>query len=141
MSWEQQSIVLPQHSRGCHLITSTIESQLPIQNYSVGILHLFIQHTSCGLTLNENCDRDVRTDMATALDFIVPDDHPDFLHRDEGPDDMSGHVKSTLVGASVSVPIKNGRLLLGTWQGIYLCEFRERGGRRKIVGTIQGLKK
>ncbi|MCJ1310725.1 hypothetical protein MMC25_004391 [Agyrium rufum] len=112
-------------------------------SYKVGLLHLFVQHTSCGLTLNENCDDDVQADMATALDRVVPEDRKGeglYLHDAEGEDDMPAHVKSSLVGSSVSIPITDGRLNLGTWQGIWLCEFRRAKHTRRLVATIQGEK-
>ncbi len=101
-----------------------------------GILTIFIQHTSAGLTINENADPDVRTDFATYFDRIVPEDEPGLVHTIEGPDDMPAHVKSSFVGHSVTIPFAAGRLLLGTWQGIYLCEFRNRGGARALVASL-----
>ena len=103
----------------------------------VGLLHLFIQHTSAGLALNENADPDVRRDFALAFDRLVPEDWP-YRHTVEGPDDMPAHVKAALVGSSLSLPVKDGKLQLGTWQGIYLCEFRNDGGARRLVATIMG---
>ncbi len=103
----------------------------------VGVLHVFIQHTSAGISINENADPDVPRDLAAALDRVAPEDTP-YEHICEGPDDMPAHVKSSLMGSAVSVPVGEGRLLLGTWQGIYLCEFRNRGGRRKLVLTLWG---
>lgn len=140
-SWEQTKFALRPRKKGSYLITDEVVQALPqIKQYEVGILHLFLQHTSAGLTLNENCDPDVRADLTTSLDRIAPEG--DFyIHADEGPDDMPGHVKSTTVGVSLSIPISNGRLAVGTWQGIYLCEFRTYQHTRKIVATINGLKK
>lgn len=141
MSWDQVKFTLPARSKGSYLITDEVLRNVPqIKDYKVGLLHLFLQHTSAGLTLNENCDPDVREDMTTSLDRVAPEG--DFyIHADEGPDDMPGHVKSSVVGVSLSIPILNGRLAVGTWQGVYLCEFRKYMHRRSIVATIQGTKK
>jgi len=111
-----------------------------IKNYKVGILHLFIQHTSCALSLNENCDPDVRTDMSNALDRLAPEDPQGklYIHADEGLDDMPAHIKSSLMGASVSVPISEGKLATGTWQGVWYLEFRASKMARKVVATVQG---
>lgn len=141
MSWDQVTFTLPAKSKGCYLITDEVLRNVPqIKEYKVGLLHLFLQHTSAGLTLNENCDPDVREDMTSSLDRMVPEGNF-YIHADEGPDDMPGHVKSSTVGVSLSIPILNGRLAVGTWQGVYLCEFRKYMHRRKIVATIQGQKK
>ncbi len=138
MPWNQQIIQLSEQSRGFHLITSEILQSLPeLAEFDVGILHLFIQHTSASLSINENADPDVPLDLESSLSAIAPEDFP-HRHTCEGPDDMPAHVKSSLLGSSVSVPIREGRLCLGTWQGIYLCEHRNRGGRRKLVATIWG---
>ncbi len=126
---------LPPYPRGFHLITHHVEAALP-ELPAVGLLHLFIQHTSAGLTLNENADPTVRSDFATSFDELVPEGAPYYEHTLEGPDDMPAHIKAALVGSSVSVPVTQGRLGLGTWQGIYLCEFRNRGGARRLVATI-----
>lgn len=134
MIW-QTEITLRNYPRGYHLITHEIEdalSDLP----DTGILHVFIKHTSAGLTLNENADASVRTDFETSFNKLVPENAPYYTHTMEGSDDMPAHIKSSLIGTSVSIPIKNGRLNMGTWQGIYLCEFRNRAGRRKIVLTV-----
>ena len=137
-NWIQKEIVLPQFSRGCHLVTSQILQEVPeIRDFQVGLLHLFIQHTSASLTLNENADPDVPVDMNMALNRIAPESWP-YVHTCEGPDDMPAHIKSSLTDSSVSIPIGSGRLLTGTWQGIYLCEHRNHGGRRHLVVTIQG---
>lgn len=140
----QKTLTLPPQSRGSYLITDTIVSSLPeIKSYKTGILHLFIQHTSCALSLNENWDADVRADMSDALDRLVPEDKKGaglYRHDAEGSDDMPAHVKSALVGASVSVPITNGRLATGTWQGIWYLEFRAARHTRRVVATIQGEK-
>ncbi|KAK0127481.1 hypothetical protein ONS96_007018 [Cadophora gregata f. sp. sojae] len=143
MSWFQKSLTLPSKSRGSYLVTDTIVKDLPeIKNYKVGLLNLFIQHTSCALSLNENWDEDVREDMSNALDRIAPEDRKGSLYRHsaEGPDDMPAHIKSALIGASVTIPIKDGKLATGTWQGIWYLEFRASKHQRKVVATIQGEK-
>ncbi|EMF12309.1 UPF0047 domain protein [Sphaerulina musiva SO2202] len=143
MSWTQKTFTLPSQSRGSYLITDTILQELPeMKTYKVGLLHLFIQHTSCALSLNENWDEDVRADMSDALDRLAPQDQKGKLYRHscEGPDDMPAHIKSALVGASVSVPISEGKLATGTWQGIWYLEFRESRMKRKVVATLQGEK-
>ena len=142
-SWFQKTLTLPARSRGSYLITDSIVSQLPeIKQYRVGIVHLFMQHTSAALSLNENWDEDVRADMSDALDRIVPEDKKGNLYRHsaEGSDDMPAHVKSALIGASITIPITNGRLATGTWQGIWYLEFRTSKHTRKVVATIQGEK-
>lgn len=140
MSFDQTQFTLSPRTKGCYLITDEVLKNVPeIKQYKVGLLNLFIQHTSAGLTLNENFDSDVRADMDQALDKIAPEGSH-YLHADEGPDDMPSHVKSSTVGVSVTIPISNGRLATGTWQGIWLCEFRRYQHRRKIVATIQGQK-
>ncbi|UTW61467.1 secondary thiamine-phosphate synthase enzyme YjbQ [bacterium SCSIO 12741] len=123
--------------RGIHLVTGFITEQLPPLP-ETGLLHLFVKHTSCGITINENADPTVRTDMETSLDQLIREDEPFYRHVYEGPDDMPAHIKSSLVGVSVSLPIAKKQLNLGTWQGIYLCEFRNQGGARKLVATIIG---
>ena len=115
-----------------------MESFFEIKNIKTGILHVFIQHTSASLTINENADPAVRTDMESHFNVLVPEDAPYYEHTLEGPDDMTSHIKAAILGSSVSVPITNGRLNLGTWQGIYLCEHRNHGGRRKLVVTASG---
>ena len=143
MSWFQKQFTLPSKSRGSYLITDTVMKEVPeIKDYKVGLLHLFVQHTSCGLALNENWDSEVREDMSDALDRLAPQDRKGELYRHnaEGPDDMPAHIKSLLSGASVSVPISNGRLATGTWQGIWYLEFRTSKHSRKVVATIQGEK-
>ncbi|OCK75897.1 UPF0047-domain-containing protein [Lepidopterella palustris CBS 459.81] len=144
MSWTQKTLTLPSKSRGSYLITDTIVSQLPeLKNYKVGLLNLFVQHTSCALSLNENWDEDVRMDMSDSLDRIVPEDKGGkglYRHDAEGSDDMPAHVKSALIGASVTIPISNGKLATGTWQGIWYLEFRAARHSRKVVATIQGEK-
>ncbi|CAH2353809.1 hypothetical protein CLIB1423_12S03400 [[Candida] railenensis] len=140
-SWDQTKFSLTPRSRGSYLITNEILRKVPqIHEYEIGQLHLFLQHSSAGLTLNENCDPDVREDMTNSLNRIVPEG--DFyIHADEGPDDMPGHIKSTLVGTSLTIPISKGQLALGTWQGVWFCEFRDYEHTRKIVATINGMKK
>src|SRR5262245_27585443 len=138
MKWIQRQIALTAKLRGFHLVTREVCDQFPeLAQIRVGILHVFIQHTSASLTINENADRDVRTDMESSLNAIAPEDFP-YVHTMEGSDDMPAHVKASLMGSSVSIPIGNGRLLLGTWQGIYLCEHRNRGGSRSLVLTLWG---
>lgn len=136
--WIQKEIVLPRFQRGCHLITSTVLQQVPeIQQVRTGLMHVFIRHTSASLMLNENADPDVLTDMNMALNKLAPESWP-YVHTCEGSDDMPAHVKSALTDCSLSIPISNGRLLTGTWQGIYLCEHRNSGGQRHLIVTIQG---
>lgn len=131
-------VELPAMQRGFHLITDRLVDALPqLKAVRVGLLHVFVQHTSASLTINENADPDVRTDFETAMNHVVPDDLQ-YVHTLEGPDDMPAHVKASLLGSSVSVPVREGRLLLGTWQGIYLCEHRDQGGRRRLVLTLWG---
>lgn len=138
MAWFQQQLTLPAVRRGCHLITSHVLAGLPeLSRIEVGLLHVFILHTSASLTINENADPDVRTDFETALNHLAPEALP-YVHTLEGPDDMPAHVKSSLMGASVTIPVKSGGLVLGTWQGIYLCEHRDRGGPRRLVLTLHG---
>lgn len=132
---KQIEFALPAYPRGYHIITSNVLNQigeLPNQ----GIFTLFIKHTSAGLTINENADPSVRVDYESIFNKIVPENLPFLTHTLEGPDDMPAHIKASLVGSSVLIPITNGRLNLGTWQGIYLCEFRNHGGSRKLVATI-----
>ncbi|MFG0287634.1 MAG: secondary thiamine-phosphate synthase enzyme YjbQ [Rhodopirellula sp. JB044] len=136
--WFQYEMQLPAKSRGFHLITSAIERELvDLNRVRVGLLHCFILHTSASLTINENADPDVRVDFETAMNHAVPENLA-YVHTLEGPDDMPAHVKASMMGASVSVPVRDGRLRLGTWQGIYLCEHRDRASSRRIVMTLQG---
>ena len=136
--WFQDSIRLQKRPRGFHLVTAEVVDQLQdLPTIEVGLLHLFIQHTSASLTINENADPDVRVDMETAANIICPETMP-FIHTCEGPDDMPAHVKASFFGSSVTIPITAGRLALGTWQGIYLCEHRDHGGPRGLVATYQG---
>ena len=138
MAWFQEQIRLPEYRRGFHQITHHVENALPdLPRVSKGLLHVFILHTSASLTLNENADPDVPLDMESSLNAIAPENFP-YRHTCEGPDDMPAHVKASLMGASVTIPISNGSLCLGTWQGLYLCEHRNYGGNRKLVLTIQG---
>ncbi len=132
---KQKDIFLRSRKRGFHLITHEILDKLD-QLPQTGILHLFIKHTSAGLTINENADPDVQVDFEAIMNRIVPENLPFLRHTMEGPDDMPAHVKASFVGFDISIPISNGSLNLGTWQGIYLCEFRNRGGSRKLVATI-----
>ena len=133
----QKEISLPPFSRGFHLITKHISRELPKMS---GILNIFIKHTSASLTLNENADPTVRMDFETHFNEMVPESATYFLHTLEGPDDMTSHIKSSLLGSSVDIPMSQGKLLLGTWQGIYLCEHRNKGGKRQLVITVIGEK-
>ena len=132
---DQKEILLPSYERGFHIISNIIFDQLP---KITGVVHIFIKHTSASLTINENADPSVRDDFETHFNMLVSENDTHYKHTFEGPDDMTSHIKSSLLGNSVSFPIKNGVPLLGTWQGIYLCEHRNRGGRRKIVITSYG---
>ena len=129
---QQIEIILNPKRRGFHLVTSEIVSKLP------NIVNIFTKHTSCGLSINENCDPDVRADMETIFNRLVPENRPEYEHTLEGADDMPAHAKSTLSGVSITIPITEGRLNLGTWQGIYFCEYRNYGGSRELVVTIIG---
>ncbi len=131
----QKEIILPPFPRGFHLITNYIKKELP---QMTGVVNVFIKHTSASLTINENADSTVRVDFETHFNIMVPETANHFLHTLEGSDDMTSHIKSSLLGSSVDIPIKNGSLLLGTWQGIYLCEHRNLGGARQIVITVNG---
>ncbi len=138
MAWFQSQIQLPAYSRGFHLITHLVDEAMPdIARMQIGLLQVFIMHTSASLTINENADLDVPADMESALNTIAPEDFP-YRHTVEGPDDMPAHVKASLIGSSVTIPVRDGRLCLGTWQGIYLCEHRNQGSRRKLMLTLQG---
>ena len=138
--WEQKRVKLSRKPRGCHLVTKEILSSLnPILHpVKVGIAHFFLQHTSASLTLNENWDTNVRLDMESTLNRIVPEGEGQYLHSEEGDDDMPAHVKSSLFGVSLTIPISEGKLCLGTWQGIWLCEHRNEASGRSIVVTVQG---
>ena len=135
----QKEISVPGHSRGFHLITSVVEEAMPeLHQIEAGILQVFIKHTSAGLTINENADPTVRHDFESHFNKMVPENAPYYKHTLEGSDDMPAHIKSSLLGSTVSIPITKGRLNLGTWQGIYLCEHRNYGGPRKLVITAFG---
>lgn len=134
---QQVEITLKPVPRGFHLVTGEILRQLP-NLPKTGLMNIFVKHTSCGLSINENCDPDVRDDMETIFNRLVPENRPDYLHTLEGADDMPAHAKSVLSGVSITIPITNGRLNMGTWQGIYLNEYRSYGGARKLVVTILG---
>lgn len=135
----QKEITLKQKSRGFHIITYDIEKAVPeIGGVNVGLVNLFIKHTSASLTINENVSSDVLSDMEAHFNKMVPENAPYYQHIFEGADDMPAHIKSSLLGPSLTIPIKDGRLNLGTWQGIYLCEHRDYGGSRKIVVTVLG---
>ena len=139
MKWFQKQVELKARTRGFHLITQEVLKALPeIQNIKVGLAHLLLKHTSASLTLNENFDPDVRSDMESYFNNSVKENEPYFLHTSEGADDMPAHIKSSLLGNSLTIPITEGHFNLGTWQGIYLCEHRNHGGRRKLLITVQG---
>ncbi|WP_028353666.1 secondary thiamine-phosphate synthase enzyme YjbQ [Bordetella petrii] len=137
--WIQKSLTLAARRRGFHLVTDEILGQLPeLGRVKVGLMHLFIQHTSASLTLNENADPTVRADFERYFNHAVPEDEPYYQHTYEGSDDLPAHLKSSILGASLSIPVSDGRPCLGTWQGIYLCEHRNHGGARTVVVTVQG---
>ncbi len=137
--WSQQEIILTAKTRGFHLITHEILDALPIiRELECGLLHLFIKHTSASLTINENADPTVRQDLESHFNRFVPERTPYYKHDYEGDDDMPAHIKNCILGSSVSIPITRGALNLGTWQGIYLCEHRNHGGKRHILATIHG---
>lgn len=139
MKMLQKEITLSPYQRGFHLITHEIENKFhELNEIKVGLLHVFIKHTSASLTLNENADPTVRTDFESHFNKMVPENMPYYKHDYEGDDDMPAHIKSSLLGNSVSIPISNGAINAGTWQGIYLCEHRNNGGRRKLVLTLYG---
>lgn len=136
--WIQQEIQLAARPRGFHLITRDVVEAIPeVRELRVGLLHLFLCHTSASLSINENADPDVPLDLEMALNRVVPETFP-YVHTLEGPDDSPAHMKASLLGASLTVPIRDGRLVLGTWQGLYLCEHRNHGGRRRLVATLHG---
>ena len=138
----QKEIRLPSYPRGFHIITRHIEQEFEeLKNMQQGLLHIFIQHTSASLTINENADPTVREDFESHMNKMVPENAPYYEHTLEGPDDMPAHIKGSLMGSSVSIPVTDGRLNLGTWQGIYLCEHRNRGGQRRLVLTAYGIQK
>lgn len=137
--WIQKTLKLSPHGRGFHLIDAEVEAALPeLAQLQVGLLHLFLQHTSASLSINENADPTVRTDLESHFNVMVPENAAYYEHTLEGPDDMPAHIKSSLLGNSLSIPISDGRLNLGTWQGIYLCEHRDRAGGRNLVLTLHG---
>jgi len=139
MIWIQKEIILPQHPRGFHIITHLIKNDLAeLRKINVGVAHIFIQHTSASLTINENADPTVRSDFELHMNVLVPENAPYYRHTMEGPDDMPAHLKSSILGSSVSMPVSNGQFNLGTWQGIYLCEHRDHSGPRKIIVTLFG---
>ena len=138
MPWIQRTLELPAKRRGFHLITRDVLAALPeLGEVQVGLLQVFIQHASAALTINENADPDVQTDLESSFSAIAPESFP-YVHTCEGPDDMPAHVKASLLGASVTIPVAKGGLTLGTWQGIYLAEHRNHGGRRRLVRTLWG---
>ena len=135
----QEALSLSERRRGFHLITSEVVHALPqIREFKAGICQVFIQHTSAALTINENADPTVRKDFEMFFNKTVPENDPEYLHDDEGSDDMPAHLKAALLGNAVTIPIRNGKLALGTWQGIYLCEHRNHGGQRNLVLTVWG---
>jgi secondary thiamine-phosphate synthase enzyme len=137
--WIQKTIALSPKSRGFHIITHDVLENIPeLKDLKTGILHLFIKHTSASLTINENADPTVRTDFESHFNMLAPENQSYYQHTFEGSDDIPAHLKASLLGSSVSIPITDGRLNLGTWQGIYLCEHRNRGSDRKLIVTIQG---
>lgn len=139
MQWYQKTIQLQAKSRGFHLVTREIEKALPeLEKIEVGLLHLFIQHTSASLTINENADPTVRSDMEAHFNQSIPENAPYYRHTYEGADDMPAHIKTATIGHSLSIPITDGKLAMGTWQGIYLGEHRDHGGSRRLVATWQG---
>lgn len=139
MPWYQHTLSLKPRSRGFHLITDEVLSAIPeLADLRVGLLHVFIHHTSASLTLNENASPEVRRDFERQMSRTVPDGAPYFEHTLEGPDDMPAHIKASLLGASLSLPVKDGRVVLGIWQGIYLCEHRDQGGARTVTVTFHG---
>lgn len=138
MIWYQRQIRLPAFSRGFHLVTEHIVRELPeLKELEIGLLHVFIMHTSASLSINENADPDVPLDLESSFNAIAPENFP-YRHTCEGPDDMPAHVKAALLGSSLTIPVGQGGLCLGTWQGIYLCEHRNRGGQRRLTLTLQG---
>ncbi|MEX0792418.1 MAG: secondary thiamine-phosphate synthase enzyme YjbQ [Pirellulaceae bacterium] len=141
MNWTQTTITLARRRRGFHLVTREIVDAVPqIRDLRVGMLHIFLKHTSASLCLSENADPDVQTDLEMGFSRIAPEDFP-YVHTAEGPDDMPAHIKNAMLGSSLTIPITDGHLNLGTWQGIYLCEHRNHATARKIVLTLQGTEK
>ncbi len=139
MDWYQKELVLSPRPRGFHLVTREVVAQVPeIGRFAVGLAHLFLRHTSAALALNENADPTVRDDMEAYFNRLAPENAPYYTHTLEGPDDMPAHLKAVLLGSELTIPISNGRLALGTWQGVYLCEHRDDGGPRRVVATVMG---
>jgi secondary thiamine-phosphate synthase enzyme len=137
--WLQKEIHLKSKSRGFHLITEEVLRELPeLRDIKIGMMNVFILHTSASLTINENADPSVRQDFERFFNVAVPENEPYFRHQDEGSDDMPAHLKTSILGCSLNIPVSNGQLRLGTWQGIYLCEHRDSGGSRRVVVTVQG---
>ena len=137
--WLQKEIIIKNKNRGFHLITTEIKNNIPeLSLIKIGILHIFIKHSSASITINENSDKNVRTDFENHFNMMVPDNSKNYTHILEGPDDMSAHLKSSMLGNSLSIPIKDGALKLGVWQGIYLCEHRNEIKQRKLILTING---
>ncbi len=138
-SWSQKEVLLAARPRGFHLVTREIVAAVPeIGRYEMGLAHIFIRHTSAALALNENADPTVRSDMEAYFNRLAPENASYFTHTLEGPDDMPAHLKAVLLGSSLTIPISGGRLALGTWQGVYLCEHRDEGGRRRLTVTLTG---
>ena len=138
MPWIQRQLELRARSRGFHIVTQDVLAELPeLARIETGLLHLFLQHTSASLSINENADSDVPQDLESSFNAIAPESFP-YRHTCEGPDDMPAHVKASMLGCSLVIPINKGRLCLGTWQGIYLCEHRNYGGKRRVIATIWG---
>ena len=139
MKFIQKEIILKERSRGFHIITREIEDMFQeLRGISKGIANIFIKHTSASLSVNENADPDVRTDLETHFNLMVPENKNYYMHTAEGPDDMTSHIKASILGSSLVIPVTDGKFNLGTWQGIYLCEHRNSGGRRKILLTVFG---
>ncbi len=137
--WKQYQITLAVQKRGCHLVSEEISQQLTeLNRYKIGLAHFFLCHTSASITINENADPTVTSDLNAFLNQMAPEDEPYYQHTYEGPDDMPAHIKSSVLGNELTIPISNGRLALGTWQGIYLCEHRNYAGNRKLIVTLQG---
>ena len=137
--WVQKIIIIYAKKRGFHIITNDVIKNIPeLRNVKIGILQLFIKHTSASLTINENADPTVRSDFESHFNMLVPENQKYYKHIFEGPDDMPAHLKNSLLGSSISIPITNGKLNLGPWQGIYLCEHRDYSSDRKLIATIQG---
>ncbi len=137
--WIQKEITLRARARGFHLISDELLDQLPeLEKLGIGILHLFIKHSSASLTINENADPSVRSDLESHFNVLAPENAPYYEHTYEGSDDMPAHIKSTIIGTSQTIPITNGSLNLGIWQGLYLCEHRNHGGQRTVIATLQG---